>query len=47
MKLIEVKESTYIDLNVESNNKDPKIAFGDRVRIRKYQSIFAESYTLH
>ena len=41
MKLINVKDSTYIDFKKESNDKDPKFKVGDSaVRISKYKNIF-------
>ena len=41
MKLINVKDSTYIDFKKESNDKDPKFKVGDyAVRISKYKNIF-------
>ena len=45
MKLIDVKDNTYINTNKEINNKDPKFKVGDRVRISKYKNIFAKGYT--
>ena len=35
----------YINYNVTHNDKDPKFKFGDRVRIPKYENIFAKGYT--
>ena len=45
MKLIAVKSSTYIDFDVENNDKDPKFEVSDHVRISKYQNIFAKGFT--
>ena len=45
LKLIAVKSSTYIDFDVENNDKDPKFEVGDHVRISKYQNIFAKGFT--
>ena len=45
MKLVDVKDNTYIDFEKEVNNKDPKFKIGDHVRICKYKSIFAKGYT--
>ena len=45
MKLINVKDNTYINTDKEINNKDPKFNVGDRVRISKYKNIFAKGYT--
>ena len=35
---INIKSSTYIDFDVENNDKD----LGDHVRISKYKNIFAK-----
>ena len=45
MKLIDVKDNTYINTDKEINNKDPKFKVGNHVRISKYKNIFAKSYT--
>ena len=45
MKPADVKTSTYIDVHVESNDKDPNPKVGDYVRISKYKDIFAKGYT--
>ena len=45
MKLVDVKDKTYIDFKKEVNDKDPKFKVGDRVRISKYKTIFAKGYT--
>ena len=45
MKPIGVKDNTYISIDKEINNKDPKFKVGDRVRISKYKNIFAKGYT--
>ena len=44
MKLIDVKDNTYINADKEINNKDPKFKVGDHVRISKYKNIFAKGY---
>ena len=44
MKPIDVKNNTYINIDKEINNKDPKFKVGDRVRISKYKNIFAKRY---
>ena len=44
MKPIDVKDNTYINIDKEINNKDPKFKVGDRVRISKYKNIFAKGY---
>ena len=45
MKPTDVKTSTYIDIDLKNNNKDPKSEVRDHVRISKYNSIFAKGYT--
>ena len=35
MKPIDVKTTTYIDFDIEDNDKDPKFKVGDHVRISK------------
>ena len=45
IKPIDVKDNTYINIDKEVNNKDPKFRVGDHVRISKYQNIFAKGYT--
>ena len=35
MKLVDVKDNTYIDYNKEVNDKDPEFKVGDHVRISK------------
>ena len=45
MKPTDVKTSTYIDIDLKNNNKDPKPEVRDHVRISKYNSIFAKGYT--
>ena len=45
MKHIDVKDNTYLNIDKEVNDKDPKFKVGDHVRISKYKSIFAEGYT--
>ena len=42
MKPFDVKANTYTDFDVEENDKNPKFAAGDNVRISKYQNIFAK-----
>ena len=39
MKPVNVKSSTYIDFNIENNDKNPKFMVGDHVRISKYKNI--------
>ena len=45
MKPVDVKDNTYIDIEKEGNDKDPKFKAGDHVRISKYKNIFAKVYT--
>ena len=45
MKLIEVKNNTYIDYIKEFNNKDPIFKVDDHGMISKYKNIFAKGYT--
>ena len=44
MKPIDVKDNTYINIDKEINDKDPKSKIGDHVRISKYENIFAKGY---
>ena len=44
MKPIDVKDNTYINIDKETNDNDPKFKVGDRVRISKYKNIFAKGY---
>ena len=45
MKPIDLKGNTYINIDQEVNDKDPKFKIGDHVRISKYKNIFAKGYT--
>ena len=45
MKLVDVKDNTYIDSSKEVNGKDPKFKVSDHVRISKYKNIFVKGYT--
>ena len=45
MKPVDVKDNTYIDLNKEVHDKDPKFKVGDHARISKYKNIFAKGHT--
>ena len=40
MKLIDVKDITYINIGKEVNENDPKFKVGDHVSISKYKNIF-------
>ena len=44
MKLIDVKPSTYIDFDFESNDKDSKFKVGNHVRMSKFRNIFAKDF---
>ena len=46
MRLVDIKDNTYIDYNKEVNDKGPKFKVGDHVRISKYKCIFVQMYTL-
>ena len=43
MKPIDVKDNTYINIDEEINNKDPKFKVGDRVRISKYKTFLLKA----
>ena len=45
MKLVDVKDNTYIDFKKIVNDKNPKSKVGDHVRISKCKNIFAKGYT--
>ena len=45
MKPNDVKSSTYIDFDVESNDEDHKFKVSNYVKISKYKTFFAEEYT--
>ena len=45
MKPIDVKDNTYINIDKETNDKDPKFKVSDRVGISKCKNIFAKGYT--
>ena len=40
-----IKDNTYINIDKEVNDKDPKFKVGDHVRISKQKNIFAKDYT--
>ena len=46
MRPVDVKSSTYIDLNKNNSREDPKFKVDDyiRIRISKYRNIFAKGY---
>ena len=41
MKPLDVKNSTYINIDKEINDRDPKFKVGDHVIMSKYKNIFA------
>ena len=45
IKSIDVKDNTYINIDKEVNDNDPKFKVGDHVRISKYKNIFVKGYT--
>ena len=45
IKPVDVKDDAYIDFKKEVNDKDPKLKFGDYVRISKSKNIFTIAYT--
>ena len=45
MKPIDVEDNTYVNIDKEVSDKDPKFKVGDHVRISKYKSIFAKGCT--
>ena len=44
MKPIDVKDNTYINIDKEVNDNDPKFKVGDHVGISKYKNIFEKGY---
>ena len=45
MKPVDVRYDNYINVNVNSNDKDPKFQIGANVRISKYKNIFSKGYS--
>ena len=43
MKPIDVKDNTYINIDEEINDKDPKFKVSDHVRISKYKKILLKA----
>ena len=43
-KPVDTKLITYIDFDVENNEKDPRFKVGHHGRISKYKIIFAKGY---
>ena len=42
---IDVKDNTYVNIEKEVNDNDPKFKVGYHVRISKYKNFFAKGYT--
>ena len=47
MKPIDIKQDSYAEYNVHSNEKHPKFKVGDHVRVLKYRTFFSKGYTLN
>ena len=45
VKPVDVKSNAHIDFSKENNKENPKFEVGDNIRISKYKSVFAKSYT--
>ena len=45
IKIIHMKDNTYIDSSKKVNEKDPNFNVGYHVRISKYKNVFAKGYT--
>ena len=45
MKPIDAKDNTYINIDKEISDNNPKFKVGDHLRILKYKNIFAKGYT--
>ena len=45
MKPLDVKSDSYLQYNLVSKEKDPKLKIGDYLRKPKYKNIFAKGYT--
>ena len=43
VKPIDVKDNTYVNIDQEVNDKDPKFKVGDHVRISKYKNTFTKA----
>ena len=44
MKPIDVKSDSYLEYNVDSNDKNPIFKVGDHVRMSNHKNIFAKGY---
>ena len=47
MEPVDVNSSTYIDFDLEDNDKDPRFKIGDHVEIPKYGKIFVNVHALN
>ena len=45
MKPIDVKSNSYVEFNIDSNEKDPEFKVRDHAKISKYKKIFPKKYT--
>ena len=45
LKLVDVKNNTYVDSNIKVNDKNPNFKVGDHVRISKYKNFFVKGCT--
>ena len=45
LKVNDIKDNTFINIDTEINHKYPKFKVGDHVRISKYKNIFATGCT--
>ena len=46
MKLIDVKSNSYVEFNIDSNEKDPEFKVRDHVKISKYKKLFLKNTLL-
>ena len=44
MKAIDVKTSTYIDFDIENNDKNSKFKVGGHAKTSKYKNIYGKGY---
>ena len=45
MKPIDVKSNSYVEFNIDSNEKDPEFKVRVHVKISKYKKTFPKKYT--
>ena len=45
MKPVDVKSNSYVEFNIDSNEKDPEFKVRDHVKISKYKKNFPKKYT--